>query len=181
MKKIVIISSSIRDGRLSPRVALFLRDLIAREGWGDAEILDLAQYNFPLFTERWAFQKEPSDSLREFTEKFNAADAVILLSPVYNATYSAALKNVVDLYYKEWYHKPVGIVSATYGPVPGIATAQQIATLMLKMGAHVAPVSYTAINIGSEFDENGTPTNAESSQKLAAAMLHELQWITQHA
>ena len=56
MKKIAIISSSVRDGRLSHRVALFLEKFIAGRFDASAELIDLKKYNFPLFNERLPMQ-----------------------------------------------------------------------------------------------------------------------------
>lgn len=127
MKRIAILSASVRTGRLSHRVALYLENYFRQNALADTELLDLKAYDFPLFHERLAMQERPSDMLIDFTNRFNDADGLIIVSPVYNASYPAALKNVIDLYYKEWKHKPVGIVSVTSGKVPGIATVQQTA------------------------------------------------------
>ena len=174
MKHIAIISSSVRDGRLSHRVALFLEQFIPANYPLTVEVLDLKEYNFPLFNERFAFQKSPSSELVDFTERFKKADGLVIVSPVYNADFPAALKNVIDLYYKEWVHKPVGVVSVTSGMTPGIATVQRVQTLLLKLGALVAPVVYTVVNTAKEFEESGIPVNKEQSEKLAKPMINEL-------
>lgn len=118
MKRIAILSASVRTGRLSHRVALYLENYFRQNALADTELLDLKAYDFPLFHERLAMQERPSDMLIDFTNRFNDADGLIIVSPVYNASYPAALKNVIDLYYKEWKHKPVGIVSVTSGKYP---------------------------------------------------------------
>lgn len=179
MKHIAIISSSVRTGRLSHRVALFLKNYLESERSVTAEILDLAEYDFPLFHERYAFLSEKPEALVDFTGRFVKADGLIIVSPVYNASYPAALKNVVDLYYKEWIHKPVGIVSVTSGAVPGIATVQHVQTLLLKMGAWVAPSLYTVINTAAEYDEDGTPRQPEQAVALAKTMVNDLLALTE--
>lgn len=177
MKHIAILSSSVRDGRLSHRVALFLQQYLPANYPVTTEILDLKEYDFPLFSERLAFQKNPSPEVLDFTERFNKADGIVIVSPVYNAYFPAALKNVIDLYYKEWIRKPVGVVSVTSGMVPGIATVQHVQTLLLKMGAVVAPILYTVINTAKELDESGIPTNKEQAENLAKPMVNDLLWL----
>ena len=178
MKRIAILSASVRTGRLSHRVALYLENYFRQHALADTELLDLKAYDFPLFHERLAMQEHPSDKLIDFTNRFNDADGLIIVSPVYNASYPAALKNVIDLYYKEWKHKPVGIVSVTSGKVPGIATVQQLQVLLLKLGALVAPDLTTVINAGSEFNEQGEPRSAEQASALILPMLNDLLWLT---
>ena len=135
MKRIAILSSSVRTGRLSHRVALYLQHYLTANELAETEILDLKAYDFPLFEERFAFLPNPSGKVIDFTERLVAADALIIVTPVYNASFPAALKNVIDLYLQEWRRQPVAVVSVTSGKVPGIATVQQLQALLLKLGA----------------------------------------------
>lgn len=178
MKRVTIISSSVRSGRLSHRAALYLQHYLTAHKLAEVELLDLKAYNFPLFTERFGHTEHPSEKLIDFTERLIASDATILVSPVYNASFPAALKNVIDLYDKEWYHQPVAIVSVTSGNVPGIATVQEIQALMLKLGALVIPMINTIIAAGDFFDEQGIPSTPEAAEKLLRPMLDELLWLT---
>ncbi|HOB82978.1 MAG TPA: hypothetical protein PKX27_10835 [Bacteroidales bacterium] len=52
MKEIAIISASVRMGRLSHRVALYFKRYLECNNLANAEILDLKEYNFPVFDER---------------------------------------------------------------------------------------------------------------------------------
>lgn len=108
MKRIAILSSSVRTGRLSHRVALYLQHYLTANELAETEILDLKAYDFPLFEERFAFLPNPSGKVIDFTERFVAADALIIVTPVYNASFPAALKNVIDLYLQEWRRQPGG-------------------------------------------------------------------------
>lgn len=115
MANIKIISASIRDGKKSDRVALYLKNYITANNLAEAEVLDLSKYNFPLFTERFKFLKEVSSELSEFVGKVNHADAVIIVTPEYNGGYPAALKNIIDVLVDEWKHKPVAISTVSSG------------------------------------------------------------------
>jgi len=63
MTHIAIISSSVRTGRKSHRVALYFKNYLETHGLASAGILDLNEYKFPLFEERlhlqqcWIFQQ----------------------------------------------------------------------------------------------------------------------------
>ena len=164
MKRIAILSSSVRTGRLSHRVALYLQHYLTANELAETEILDLKAYDFPLFEERFAFLPNPSGKVIDFTERFVAADALIIVTPVYNASFPAALKNVIDLYLQEWRRQPVAVVSVTSGKVPGIATVQQLQALLLKLG--------------ETFDEKGTAASPAATEKLLRPMIDELLWLT---
>lgn len=52
MKTISILSPSIRQGRNSHMVALYFRNYIEENKIAKAQVIDLKEYNFPLFEER---------------------------------------------------------------------------------------------------------------------------------
>lgn len=177
MNQIAILSSSVRDGRLSHRVALYLKRFLEEFQLVKAEILDLKAYHFPLFEERLVYQKHPSEQLLDFTERLNRADGLIIIAPVYNASFPASLKNVIDLYFEEWKRRPVGVVSVTSGNVPGIATLQAVQVLLLKLGAWVVPKLSTVINVGEEFTLDGDAVHKETAEKVLFPMIEELIWM----
>lgn len=177
MKQIAILSSSVRNGRLSHRVALYLKRFLEEFQLVKAEILDLKAYDFPLFEERLVYQPHPSEKLLDFTERLNRADGLIIVTPVYNASFPASLKNVIDLYYEEWKRRPVGVVSVTSGKVPGIATLQEVQVLLLKLGAWVVPKLSTVINVGEEFTPEGDTVNKDEAEKVLLPMVEELIWM----
>lgn len=176
-KTVAILSSSVRAGRLSHRVALYLKRYLETHTSVQVELLDLKQYNFPIFDERLAMLKQPSEALLDFTRRFIQADALIIVSPVYNAGFPASLKNVIDLYYKEWKRKPTAVLSVSSGQVPGIATIQQLQTLLLKLGALVAPVFCTVTQVESAFGTTGEATEPEKTEALMQPLLTELFWL----
>ena len=97
MKHISIISSSIRIDRNSHRVALYFKNYLETNRLATADILDLMEYDFPLFNERLKYQKNPSAATLTFAEKVKAADGILLVTPEYNGGYPASIKNVIDL------------------------------------------------------------------------------------
>lgn len=177
MKQIAIISSSVRNGRLSNRVALYLKKFMDEMPSVKAGILDLKEYDFPLFEERFVYQTNPSEKLLDFTEHLTRADGLILVTPVYNASFPASLKNVIDLYYNEWKRKPVAVVSVTSGKVPGIATVQEVQVLLLKLGAFVVPKLSTVIQVGEEYTEEGNVKNRRTADAVLLPMAEELLWM----
>ena len=178
MKKIVVISSSVRDGRLSHRVALFLRDFIARRTGAGVEIADLREYDFPLFHERFSFMVDPDEKVVDFAERIKGADGVMIVTPVYNGSFPASLKNAIDLLYAEWRRKPLSIVSVSDGKVPGIATVQQLQVIMMKIGARVASPLYTVIE-AADYGGDGTPPDRAFAEKMATPAVDELMWLVE--
>lgn len=174
--KIAIISASVRDGRLSHRVALFVQGYLNEQGF-KTDMLDLLEFNFPLFSERYAMQKSRSEAVEEFTRRFNSADAVWIVSPIYNSSYPASLKNVVDLYFKEWQRKPVALSVVSGGGVAPLTAVEKLQSLLYKMGARVATAPHTVINVGADFSENGVPTDTTAAENFLAPTFKELKLL----
>lgn len=172
--KIVVISSSVRTGRLSHRVALFLCKRLK------GELIDLAQYDFPLFHERLKYMETPPAGAADFARRIAEADGVVVVSPVYNASFPAALKNVVDLLVDEWVKKPVLVASVTSGGNAGIATVQHLQALLLKLGARVAAPLYTVTNVEKDFAEDGTLLN-QGVERFVAAPEEEFMWLVNNS
>ncbi len=141
-----------------------------------AEILDLNQYKFPLFEERLKYQKSPSADVIDFAGRIRSADGIIIVTPEYNGGYPASLKNVIDLLYDEWFHKPVAISTVSDGNFGGSQALISLQFSLWKMGAWTVPAVFRVPNVGDTFDENGNPAGKQISEKATARFLNELFW-----
>lgn len=177
MKNILIISSSVRTGRKSPRVALYFKNYIEDHKLAAAEILDLAELKLPLFDERLRYQENPTDEMLRLHEKVTSADGVLIVTPEYNGGYPASLKNVVDLLYDEWYHKPIAIATVSSGQFGGSQVITSLQFSLWKIRALVATAMFPVAKVEESFDENGIPKDKESTDKRAAGFLKELFWM----
>lgn len=179
MKHITILSSSVREGAKSPRVALYFKQYIESNNLAEVSIIDLAEYNFPIFTERLKFQKNPTEKTLEFAEKIKSADAVLIVTPEYNGGYPASLKNVTDLLYEEWKHKPIAISMVSAGQFAGTQVITSLLFTLWKIGATMVPSMFPVANIEKSFDEEGNATDKEETDKRSAAFIKELLWYTE--
>jgi NAD(P)H-dependent FMN reductase len=176
MKKIAIISSSVRRGRNSHRVALYFKNYLVENSLAEAEILDLKEYEFPLFDERLRLQKDPSTRAIEFALRILEADGVIIVTPEYNGGYPASLKNIVDLLYDEWRRKPVAISTVSDGPFGGSQVITSLQFSLWKIRAWTVPAMFPVIKVAEAFDENGLPADRKAADKRAAGFVSELLW-----
>jgi NAD(P)H-dependent FMN reductase len=179
MPHIAIISASVRTGRKSHRVALFFQSYIEENHLASVEILDLKEYNFPVFEERLKYQKEPSEQALEFAEKIKGADGVIIVTPEYNGGYPASLKNVVDLLYDEWHRKPIGLVSVSAGPFGGAQVLTSLQFSLWKIRAWVVPALFQVPKVQDSYTEDGTPTDKAGTDKRAKGFTDELLWCVE--
>ena len=176
MPHIAIISSSVRTGRHSNRVALYFKNYLESNKLATAEILDLHEYNFTLFDERLRFQKYPSAKMLNFSGKVKTAAGVLIVTPEYNGGYPASLKNAIDLLDDEWFRKPVAISTVSDGNFGGsqVITSSQFS--FWKIRAWTVPAMFAVPKVCDLFDEMGNPRDKTATDKRAANFINELLW-----
>lgn len=173
--KIQIISSSIRNGRQSHHVALFLQKFLIDQDNTSANIIDLKERNYPLFEERLKFLENKPEGAKKFSDEIKEADAVIIVVPEYNGGYPASLKNVIDLIYDEWQQKPVVLAPVSDGDMAGAQVAQQLEFILYKIGVNVLKARFHVANVKDNFDENGLKNKADFFTKNATSMLDAIK------
>jgi NAD(P)H-dependent FMN reductase len=175
MPHIAIISASVRTGRKSHRVALYFENFLLKQNLATVEILDLNVYQFPLFNERLKYQPSPSPDVLDFAEKIKKADGVIIVTPEYNGGYPASIKNVVDLLYDEWFHKPIAISTSSDGSFGGSQVIISLLFTLWKIHAWVIPAMFPVPNLETSFTEEGHPVKKTTDDR-AKSFIDELLW-----
>ncbi len=176
MPTIAILSASVRTGRHSHRVALYFKKYIEENKLAAVEILDLNEYQFPLFNERLKYQPDPSPSVVEFASRIKSAEGVIIVTPEYNGGYPASLKNVTDLLYDEWHRKPIAISTVSNGPFGGTQVITSLQFSLWKIRAWTVPAMFPVPKVGDSFDENGNAADKAGTDKRAKGFISELLW-----
>lgn len=176
MPHIVILSSSVRDGRASHRVALHLQRHVNGTGRHTVDLIDLLEYDFPVFHERLKFMKEPASDVLGFAERIRKADGVIIVTPEYNGGYPAGLKNVIDLLTEDWKRRPIALSSVSDGAFGGSQVITQLLFNLWKIRGWVVPGPMQVPTVKENFQEDGTPNDAEAWERRSKAFLNELEW-----
>lgn len=176
MPHIAIISSSVRKGRNSHRVVLYFQNFLTENKLASSEILDLKEYNFPVFDERLRFQENPTPQMVDISSRVKSADGVIIVTPEYNGGYPAALKNVVDLLYDEWHRKPLAICTVSDGVFGGTQVLTSIQFSLWKIRAWTIPAMFPVPGVKDNYDENGVPVDKAGTDKRAMRYISELLW-----
>ncbi len=176
--QIAILSGSTRIDRKSHRVALALVAEIEKRGH-EADLLDLAEFRFPVFEEVLAKLEEPPEGLVDFSERVKRADAAIFLSPEYNGSYTSALKNAVDfLKESEFARKPIGVATASGGLLGGMRAALNLQELALGVGGFSLPGMLLTPEVGKKFGEKGELLDPFFQPKIDA-FLNSFLWLSE--
>ena len=176
MHNILIISSSVRTGRKSNRIATYFQRFIQEKQLANVTMADLDEYNFPIFEERLKFLSDPPANLLEYAEKVKKADAVLIVTPEYNGGYPASIKNAIDVLIDEWHRKPVAISTVSAGPFGGMQVITSLQFSLWKIRALTVPAMFPVPSVEKNYDEAGVPADKEGTDKRAAAFLSELIW-----
>lgn len=170
-----VVVASVRPGRVGLPVARWFAEHARRHGAFDVQLVDLAEVNLPLHDE----PKHPR--LRQYehehTKRWSAlierADAFVFVTPEYNHSFGAALKNALDYLNQEWRDKPAGIVS--YGGVSGGTRALvALRPVLAVLGMPSVPTAVNVPFVAQRLNERREFVPDEPTVKGADAMLGEL-------
>ena len=130
MIKIGIIIGSTRPGRVGKIVADWVYEMSKARDDAEYELIDIKDYDLPLLDEpkQAAAQEYSKEHTKKWSAKINEFDGYIFVTPEYNHSTSAALKNALDFLYNEWTNKAVGFVS--YGSVGGSRAVEALRLIM---------------------------------------------------
>lgn len=172
MTSVAIVLGSVRPGRAGEQVVRWIEEQ-ARQVDGVATVFfDLRDYNLPLFAE----ELPPSMQAPELPEavrlrtNIEAQDAVLFVTPEYNHSVSAVLKNAID------YLPPVTLKDKAVGLVGyswyGAATPlEHLREIVSTFGANVRG-RQVGINLGSDFQDGvfkpSDELNAQIRELLAS-------------
>lgn len=136
--KIVGISGS--NVGTKTRTAMDYTLKIAREKYPDTDItlLDLAEYNM-FFSDGRDYREYEGDT-KVVTETIMAADAIIIGTPIFQASIPATLKNIFDLLPVNAFRDKVVSMLVTAGTAKHyLMVEQQLKPILSYMKAHIVP------------------------------------------
>jgi NAD(P)H-dependent FMN reductase len=142
------------------------------------EVLDIAEFGLPLLDEPMpaAIGDYRHRHSRVWSQAVARFDGYVFVTPEYNHSIPAALKNAIDFLYTEWHDKAAGLVS--YGITGGIRAGEHLRLVLAEV--KIACVrSHVALSLGGDFEitditEPGTFTPAEHQRAVLERMLDEV-------
>lgn len=156
MTKIAVIIGATREGRSTDKLANWATKEVAKHA--EVEVLDLRDYPMPFFDEaispRYNPDRQPVAEVKKWLDKVAEFDGYVVVTPEYNRTMSAVLKNAIDYLDYQMEHKPVALIA--HGSAGG---AQAIASLRMAfpgVGALTTPQPlFFTDRVGEAIDEQG--------------------------
>ena len=183
MSKLQIIIGSTRPGRAADLVAPWVIDRAQNHGAFEVEILDLRDWPLPMFAETFQTVGDFNDPtyssplVRSWNKKIAEADAYLVITPEYNHSVPAVLKNAIDSVFVSFAfrNKPMSVVGYSGGIAGGVRAIEHLAQIAVE--AEMVPLRTVTIfpQVFEAFDEEQRPRNpvAEISLRIA---LDDLKW-----
>ena len=98
-----------------------------------------------------------------------------MVTPEYNHSFPAPLKNAIDWHFKEWRAKPVGFVS--YGGISGgLRAVEQLRQVFAELHAVTVRDTVSFHGAWTQFDSEGRLKDPERYEKGTQSMLDQLAW-----
>lgn len=181
MTRIAVLVGSLRKDSQTLKLAKALTQ-IAPEGleFDFVEIGDLPFYNEDLDTDT------PPATWARFRKEIKAADGVLFVTPEYNRSMPAAIKNALDVGSRPygdsaWAGKPAGIVTASPSGLGGFGANHHLRQplVFLNMPAMQQPEAYIG-NLWNLFDEDGKIVTEGTEDFLKSWLEAYAKWVADH-
>jgi NAD(P)H-dependent FMN reductase len=183
MLEVKLIIGSTREGRAADLVSPWaIRSLKAREGLS-VEVLDLRDWDLPMFRETFATIGNPNDPtfssplIKEWNAKIGSGDAYIFLTPEYNHSVPAVLKNAIDSVFVTFgfRNKPFGCVAYSGAMTGGARAVDHLAHIGVEAEMVALRNNLLFPRVGDAFDEAGEPKDPMSNLAMSI-FLDDLVW-----
>jgi len=113
--KVQVIVGSTRPERQTDKLAKWVANHAGKLEDTEVEIVDLRDYDLPLLDEpispQYNPERKPNPIAKKWLDKLAEADAYVLVTPEYNRSTSAVLKNALDYVDYQLQSKPVALVA----------------------------------------------------------------------
>lgn len=166
--KIAVIVGSTRPGRVGKSVADWVIEQ-AQDRNATYDLIDLEEVDLPFLDEAIppSMHMYQNEHTKRWAETIAQYDGFVFVTPEYNHSTSAALKNALDFVYAEWNNKAVGLVG--YGSLGGSRAIEHLRGIAaeLQMADVRQQVSFSLFTDFKDFSEfTPGPQHAESAQTM---------------
>ena len=182
--RIAVIIGSTRKTRFADKPAQWILGLAQARGDWEVELVDVRDFDLPLFNEMASNAWMPSADPRAvaWQQKIASFDGFIFVVAEYNRSITGALKNALDQSYVDWNRKAFGVVG--YGALGAARAVEHLRTIGIELqmastraGVHISGGDFFAVH---PLGQQNKPMSAieASIGGSAQAMLADLDWWT---
>ena len=164
-----IILGSTREGRVSPQVGAWVKEIADQRGDANYTIIDIADYKLPFLGEAGG----DTSKVGEWSQAVAQQDGFVFIVQEYNHSITGALKNALDFLRVEWNNKAAGIVS--YGSVGGARAAEHLRGILGEL--LVADVRvHPALSLFTDFDNGAFKPAVHQADSVNQMLDQVIPW-----
>ncbi|MFC9257069.1 NADPH-dependent FMN reductase [Amycolatopsis thailandensis] len=166
--RVAVIIGSVRHERFADAITGWLLTELAAIDGLEVDPIDLADVDLPLQG------TQPGGTETPISGRLHAADAYLVVTPEYNHSFPAALKNAIDWHFSEWAHKPVAFVGYGAGS-GGIRAIEQLRLIFPELRATTIRDAVLLNAPWTRLGPNGYE-GTEGERAALAGTMAELGW-----
>ena len=172
--KILAFAASSSKKSINKQLASYAARLLTTDDKNKVEMLDLNDYELPLFSEDREADLGQPQLAKDFLTKINESDAVIISFAEHNGSYTVAYKNIFDwasrINPKVFQNKPMLFLATSPGP-GGASSVLATATTSAPFFDGEVVASFSLPGFYENFDsEQGRITNDDINAQLMTAV-----------
>jgi NAD(P)H-dependent FMN reductase len=177
--RLAVIVGSTRPVRVGPAVAGWFAGRARRRPGVELDLIDLAEVALPFLSEpeHPAYGRYTEEHTLAWSKRVAGAEAYVLVTPEYNASFPAALKNALDTLYAEWNGKPVGFVGYG-GPMGGARAVYALRPVVGALGMLPVGPDVAVHRARRMLDDDGVLQATDELDETADLLLTELVALT---
>jgi NAD(P)H-dependent FMN reductase len=176
MTRIAIIIGSTRPGRRADTVARWIHDIACVREDATFDLVDLVDYPLPHLDEPVPAAMGPDYThahTRAWAKVIDSYDGYIFITPEYNHSTTAVLKNAIDYLYTEWHNKAAGFVS--YGLNGGTRAVEHLRLIMAEL--QIADVrAQVALSLATDFHGDALIPGAHQLTTVTTMLDQTVAW-----
>ncbi len=175
MVRVAVISGSASPHRTGAPIARWIAEKVGQREGVEVDLVDLQDLALPFYDEPNLprLRQYVHQHTKDWAARVAAADAFIFVTPEYNGSFPAILKNALDYLHHEWHYKPAGVVTYGGGLSAGFRGAQALRQILSAL--YMVPIQ-EAVAIPFVYEhldsEGFHPT--EGMELAAEAMIREM-------
>lgn len=174
-----LLFGSYRHDRKGVRVVRYLVRSLQERGH-EIRVVDAGALQLPIFDRMYREYPagEAPPVLQELAENHRRTDAFILVAGEYNHGVQPGLKNLLDVFQREYFWRPSAIVPYSAGAFAGLRGALHLRAVTAELGMPTVPTLFAIGKINETLSEDGEDVQGQLG-KRAARFFDELEWYAE--
>ncbi|TVQ53071.1 MAG: NADPH-dependent oxidoreductase [Phycisphaerales bacterium] len=172
--RILAFAGSLRSDSFNKKLVRYAANAAEKKG-ATVTVIDLRDLDLPIYDQDLEDKSGLPEGATKLKKLMKEHDALMIASPEYNSSLSAALKNAID-----WASRPegdstpleafngkvAGIMAASPGALGGLRGLFHLRSILSNINVIVLPQMHAIAKAGDVFDDSGNITDDNHAKKI---------------